>query len=74
MRAGVDPEGLGGFLRGGRFIPGYEDGFGGVDRAGGRGRHQRPFAGEEVKGELRERGLGQVFEIDGQLAGLFVRA
>ena len=53
-------------------VPGGEVGAGRVDRAGDRGRHQRPFAGEEVQLEVFEGNLGQVFEVGGQLAGFGV--
>ena len=53
-------------------VPGREVGTDGIDRAGDRGRHQGPFAGEEVQLEVFEGDLGQVFEVGGDLAGFGV--
>ena len=70
--ARFEAEDLARLLFGKRRVPGEEVGVDRVDRAGGRGRHQRAFAGEEVQLEVFEGSLGEVFEVGGQLAGFGV--
>ena len=68
-RTGVDAEDLARVDFGKDRVPGEELGFGVVDAAGGRRRHQAAVGGEQVDVEFVERDLGQVFEVGLHLAG-----
>ena len=74
VRAGVEAEDLARGLFGQGGVPGEELGVDRIDGAVDRGRHQAAFAGEEMELEVFEGGLGQVGEVDGQLAGHAGRA
>ena len=69
VRSRVDAEDLARVDFGKDRVPGEEFGFGVVDAAGGRRRHQAPVRGEQVDVEFVERDLGQVFEIGLHLTG-----